>query len=115
MDILIIINESPLANEKAYNALRMGIQFQKDGHKVKVYLIADGVYCAVANTKVPAGAYHILSMVEEIIKSEGEIKMCTSCGNARGLSDIKMANGVEWTNLKTLTDWTIQSDRVLNF
>jgi len=115
MNILIIINDSPLANEKAYNALRTGIQFQKDGHKLNIYLIADGVYCAVANTKVPAGAYHILSMVEEITKNDGEVKMCTSCGNARGLADIKMANGVEWTNLKTLTDWTIQSDKVLNF
>lgn len=115
MQVLIIINESPLANEKAYNALRIGIQLQKDGHTVKIYMIADGVYCGMANTKVPTGAYHILSMVEDITKNGGEIKMCTSCGNARGLADNKMASGVEWTNLKTLTDWTVNSDKILTF
>jgi uncharacterized protein involved in oxidation of intracellular sulfur len=115
MNILIIINESPLANEKAYNALRTGMQFQKDGHILKIYLIADGVYCAMNNTKVGAGTSNIENMVKEIVSKGGEVKMCTSCGNSRGLSELKIIEGAEWTNLKTLTDWVVQCDRVLNY
>ena len=34
MQILIIINEKPAPDEKAYNALRIAAQFQKDDTKM---------------------------------------------------------------------------------
>lgn len=114
MNVLIILNEGPLTGEKAYNALRIGTQFLKDGHQLKLYLIGDGVYNVMGNTKAAPGAFHIEAMMEEIVKLGGDVKMCTTCGNTRGLADLKIVQGATWTNLKTLTDWVIECDKVIN-
>lgn len=115
MKILILLNEGPLSNERAYNALRTGVQFQKDGHSLCVYLISDGVYCALAGQEIKDGANNIRSLAEEILSNGGEIKMCTSCGKTRGITEAPLIKGAGWTNLKTLTDWVISSDKTLNF
>jgi uncharacterized protein involved in oxidation of intracellular sulfur len=117
MQILIILNEKPTTNEKAYNALRIAAQFQKDdaNNKIVIYLLADGVICALAKVSGQGGVLNVEQMMEGIIEKGGVVKMCTSCGESRGLKEKTLITGVEWTNLKTLTDWILQSDRILNF
>lgn len=117
MKILIIINEKPGADEKAYNAIRIAGQFYKDNpsNQVFIYLIADGVYCALSGLNEPQGALNIEQMFEGIINNGASVKMCTSCGESRGLNDKKILNGIEWTNLKTLTDWVAECDKILNY
>lgn len=115
MKILIIINEKPGTDEKAYNAMRIAGQFQKDNHQVFIYLIADGVFCALANVFGPQGILNVEEKAATFIQKGGVIKMCTSCGESRGLMDKKLVNGAEWTNLKTLTDWVIECDKVINY
>lgn len=117
MQLLIIVNEKPTADEKAYNALRIAAQFQKDDvkNKIVLYLIADGVMCALTKVPGPAGVLNVEHTLENIIEKGGIVKMCTSCGESRGLKEKKLITGVEWTNLKTLTDWIAQSDKVLNY
>ena len=117
MKILININEAPYGSENVYNALRIAMQFQKEDEKVqiRIYLIADGVYAALTNDKTPTGFYNIEKMMEAIVQKGGIVKMCTSCGEARGIKDSKLIAGVEWTNLKTLTDWIADSDKVINY
>jgi uncharacterized protein involved in oxidation of intracellular sulfur len=117
MQILIIVNEKPTDNEKAYNALRIAAQFQKDDakNKIVIYLLADGVMCALTKVPGPAGILNVEQAAEGVIEKGGTIKMCTSCGESRGLKEKTLIQGVEWTNLKTLTDWIAESDKVLNF
>ncbi len=117
MQILIIVNEKPANDEKAYNALRIAAQFQKDNgnNKIVMYLIADGVMCALTKVSGPAGVINIEQMMEGIIEKGGIVKMCTSCGESRGLKEKTLIKGIEWTNLKTLTDWIAESDKVLNY
>ena len=47
MKILIIINDAPYGTEKAYNALRLAMQIQKDyqNTEVNIFLMADAVAC----------------------------------------------------------------------
>ena len=115
--ILIIINEKPAACEKAYNAIRIAAQFQKDspGNIIFIYLIADGVFCALANSEGPKGILNVEEMLTGVTQKGGVIKMCTSCGETRGLREKKLIEGAEWTNLKTLTDWIVESDKVINY
>ena len=117
MQILIIINEKPAPDEKAYNALRIAAQFQKDDtkNKIVIYLIADGVICSLSKMEGSPGVLNVEQMMEGIIEKGGIVKMCTSCGEIRGLKEKTLIKGVEWTNLKTLTDWIIESDKVLNY
>lgn len=117
MQILIIVNEKPSANEKAYNALRIAAQFQKDNanNKIVIYLLADGVLCALSDVQGPAGILNVEQQMEGLIAKGATVKMCTSCGESRGLREKTLIKGIEWTNLKTLTDWITESDKVLNF
>ena len=57
MTILIVINDAPYGTEKAYNALRMAMTFQKE-HKdvsVNIFLLADCVTCALSNQNTRNG------------------------------------------------------------
>ena len=47
MKTLIIINDAPYGTEKAFNALRMAMTLQKEHTEVevKVFLLADAVFC----------------------------------------------------------------------
>ena len=117
MKILIIINERPGKDEKAYNAIRIAAQFQKDdsSNKIYIYLIADGVFCSQFNAGGVKGIFNVKEMLAGVIQNGGVVKMCTSCGEFRGLKDMKLIPETEWTNLKTLTDWILECDKVINY
>ena len=115
MKILIVINEKPGTGERAYHALRIAGQLLKEGHSVFVYLIADGVFCAMAKAPGPQGISNVSEKVAAFIRNGGVIKMCTSCGESRGLMDKERINGTEWTDLKTLTGWITGCDRIINY
>lgn len=61
MKTLIIINDAPYGTEKAYNALRIANQLNKDFHETEVviFLLADGVNCAIPNQNTLNGYYNI--------------------------------------------------------
>lgn len=117
MKILIIINDAPYGTEKAYNALRLGMAIQKEHENVKVniFLMADSVTCALPNQKTPDGYYNIERMLKSIIRKGGEVKACGGCSVARGINDLKLIDGVEISNMKALSQWTVEADKTLTF
>lgn len=69
MKILLIINDAPYGNERSYNALRHAMSLVKrDGVEVKVFLVADGIYCARKGQKTPDGYYNVERMVKSLAK-----------------------------------------------
>ncbi len=117
MKILIIINDAPYGTEKAWNALRIAMQLQKDFEEteVRVFLMADGVFCAIPNETTPNGFYNIERMIESVIHKGGKVRFCTTCGEARGLKSMKLIEGTEWSGMKELTQWIVDSDKVINY
>lgn len=117
MKTLIIINDAPYGTEKAWNALRIAMQFQKDFEQaeVRVFLMADGVFCAIPNETTPNGFYNIERMIEAVIHKGGKVRFCTTCGEARGLKSMKLIEGTEWSGMKELTQWIADSDRIINY
>lgn len=116
--ILIIINDAPYTNEKAYNALRMAMTLQKEhGEKVeiKIFLLADAVFCGLPNQKTPDGYYNIERMLKSVIKHGGEVKSCGGCSDARGIANIDFIEGVKLSNMKEFAQWTVECDKVLTF
>ena len=84
--ILFIINDAPYGNERAYNALRLaGALIAQQNVTVQVFLMADAVGCAKAGQKVPEGYYNMQLMLNKIIR-KGEVALCGTCMDARGLS-----------------------------
>lgn len=117
MKILIIINDAPYGTEKAYNALRLANQLGKDHEtaKVRIFLIADAVTCALADQITPNGYYNIERMLKLAINKGAKVKICGSCAEARGLKNVQLLEGVEISTMAALTQWVIESDKVLTF
>ena len=117
MKILIIINDAPYGTEKAYNALRLANQLGKDHEtvEVRIYLMADAVSCAVANQTTPNGYYNIERMLKLSLKKGAKAKICGSCADARGLKNAQLVEGAEMSTMAELTNWVLDSDKVLVF
>lgn len=70
---LFIINDAPYGNERPYNALRLAMTLAKSPEaKVQVFLVGDGVNCALAGQKTPNGYYNIERMVQSIAR-QGQV------------------------------------------
>jgi uncharacterized protein involved in oxidation of intracellular sulfur len=112
---LFIINDAPYGSERAYNALRLaGALAGEDDQHVRVFLLADAVACAKAGQKVPAGYYNIQLMLGKVLR-RGEVALCGTCMDARGLAEGDMVDGARRSTLGELADWTAAADKVLVF
>ena len=70
---LFIINDSPYGNERPYNALRLALNLVKrEDASVRVFLLGDGVNCAIAGQKTPDGYYNVERMLKPLAK-RGEV------------------------------------------
>ncbi len=71
--VLIIINDGPYGNERAYNALRLGLNLVKRPQvTVQFFLVGDGVGCAHQGQKTPDGYYNAERMVRSLAR-RGEV------------------------------------------
>jgi len=116
--ILIIINDAPYGTEKAYNALRMAMTLQKEHNQyveVKIFLLADAVFCGLPGQKTPDGFYNIEKMLKSVILHGGEIKACGGCSQARGIEKLPLIDGVQMSNMKEFAGWTVACNKVLIF
>lgn len=117
MKILIIINDAPYGSEKAYNALRIVNQLNKENEnvEVRIFLIADGVNCALKDQVTPNGFYNIERMLKLAITKGSKVKLCGSCSEARGLKNLPLVDGAEMSNMSELTNWIADSDKVVSY
>ncbi len=117
MKILILINDAPYGTEKAYNALRIANQLNKEHSdiEVRIFLMADAANCAIANQVTPNGYYNIERMLKLSLNKGAKVKICGSCAEARGLKTLPLIEGTEISSLAELTQWVVDSDKVLTF
>ena len=117
MNLLLIINDAPYGSEKAYNALRLAMTLQKEHPdvKVRIFLLADAVICALADQSTPQGYYNVERMLKSVIAKGGEVHACGSCMDARGLRTARHIEGVAASTMSVMTQWTVEADKVLTF
>ena len=115
--ILIIINDAPYGTEKAYNAMRLAMQLGKDhpNTEVHVFLMADAAFCALASQNTPGGYYNIERMMKSVIAKGGKVKICGGCSEARGIKNLPLIEGTEMSTMAELTNWVVDSDKVITF
>jgi len=117
MKYLFIINDAPYGTEKAYNAFRLAMQIQKDypDNEVRIFLMADAATCALPNQNTPNGYYNIERMLKSVILKGGQVKICGTCADARGIKNLSLLEGSQLSTMAELTAWTIETDKVLTF
>lgn len=116
MKTLLVLNDPPYGTERSYNGLRLaGALAKREGEEVKVFLMADAAACAKAGQKVPQGYYNLGRMLQVVSQHRGEVGVCGSCMEARGLADTDLVPGSRRSTLEELADWSLWADKVLVF
>jgi uncharacterized protein involved in oxidation of intracellular sulfur len=116
MKVLLVVNDPPYGTERAYNALRLaGALARKEGVQVRIFLVADGSACAQAGQKVPQGYYNIQSMLGAVARQGGEVGVCGTCMDARGIGAANLVEGAHRSSLEEWAAWTLEADKVIAF
>ena len=116
MRTLFILNDAPYGTERSYNGLRLaGALARRDGQELKLFLIGDAAACAKGGQKVPQGYYNVEVMLKSVIRNKGEVGVCGTCLDARGIIEAELTEGAKRSTLEQLTDWTVWADKVMTF
>lgn len=117
MKILFIVNDPPYGTERVYNALRLAHVLLKKEQQavVTVFLMADSVVAAKAGQKTPDGYYNVERMLKRVLASKGEVLLCGTCMDARGLDDAAIMVGASRSTMDELAAATIAADKVIVF
>jgi uncharacterized protein involved in oxidation of intracellular sulfur len=117
MKILFIINDPPYGTERVYNALRLahGLLKKEPRTEVSIFLMADSVAAAKAGQTTPDGYYNIERMLKRLLASKGEVLLCGTCMDARGLDDASLIAGARRSTMDELAGATAGADKVLVF
>jgi uncharacterized protein involved in oxidation of intracellular sulfur len=116
MKYLMILNDAPYGTERSYNGLRLARTLLKTGEaEVKMFLIGDAAGCAKHGQKVPQGYYNIGDMLSMVVRNRGEVGVCGSCIDARGIAAEDLIEGALRSTMDQLTAWTQWADKVIVF
>lgn len=116
MKNLFILNDPPYGTERSYNALRVaGALSSREGEEVKVFLMGDAASCGKSGQKVPAGFYNLQLMINKVVRNRGEVGVCGTCMDARGIAEPELLEGARRSTLEELTNWTQWADKVIVF
>lgn len=67
--VLVLVNNAPYGDERPYNALRLAMDLAKrSGVQMRLFLLADGVFCARRGQQTPSGYYNIERMVKFLVQ-----------------------------------------------
>jgi len=113
--ITIIINDPPYGTEKAWNALRYAQALSLLQTEMKIFLLADAVFCAKKGQSNPPGYYNLENMLRELLQRGTEVKACGTCMKSRGMNTDELLEGVEIGKMLDLANWTKESQKVITF
>ena len=112
--VLIILNEAPYGQERSFHGLRLAdalLRIEKE-LDLSIYLTNDAVLCAKQGQKTPNGYYNIERMLKPLIK-QGEVLVCNTCMEARGLTEEDLLPGVRVSKLGELVNKNLNLSAVL--
>lgn len=117
MRTLFIVNDPPYGTERVYNALRLAHALAKNDADaaITVFLMADAVLSAKSGQKTPDGFYNVERMLKRVIAGKGQVLLCGTCLDARGIADAEVMEGARRSTMDELAAATIAADKVLVF
>lgn len=117
MKILLILNDPPYGTERCYNALRLALALQKKDPTASliVFLMADAVASAHARQKTPDGYYNLERMLKRVLAGKGQVLLCGTCMDARGITEAELLEGARRSTMDDLAAETLAADKVIAF
>ena len=116
MKYLFILNDPAYGTERSYNGLRLAMTLltQEQDVEVTVFLMGDAITCAKRGQKTPDGYYNLERMLKPIVR-KGEVLLCGTCMDARGVTEDEICEGTRRSSMSELTQKTAEADKVLVF
>ena len=117
MPILFLLNDAPYGSERVYNALRLAQALLKrdTATQLTVFLLGDAVLAAKAGQKAPEGYYNVERMLGRVVAGNATVLVCSTCMDARGISEAELATGAQRSTMDSLAEATAHADKVLVF
>ena len=116
MKYLFILNDPAYGTERSYNGLRLAMTLltQEQDVEVTVFLMGDAITCAKRGQKTPDGYYNLERTLKPIVR-KGEVLLCGTCMDARGVTEDEICEGTRRSSMSELTQKTAEADKVLVF
>lgn len=117
MNFLMILNDPPYGTERTYNGLRLALNLlsKVEGAQGVVFLMGDAVASAKAGQQTPNGYYNVERMLKGVLTRKGEVLLCGTCLDARGIKETEIVEGSRRSTLDELTERTASAEKVLVF
>ena len=117
MNAVFILNDPPYGSERSYNGLRLAVELAKHdpATAVTVFLMGDAVICGKKGQRTPDGYYNIERMLKRFMSGTHRILLCSTCMDARGLTEAELVEGARRSTMDELAQATATSDKVLVF
>jgi len=118
MKILIVFNREPYdKTDVTWNGLRLARQLMENGHEIRIFLMNDAVDMAHDACKPPEGYDQDLSkMLKELTGQGVKVKVSGTCMVRCGIHKTHpYFEGAERSTIQALSEWVIDSDKVLTF
>ena len=77
--------------------------------------MADAVLAAKAGQKTPEGFYNVERMLKRVLAGKGQVLLCGTCMDARGIAEAELMEGARRSTMDELAAATIAADKVLVF
>lgn len=117
MKTLFVLNDPPYGTERCYNALRLAHALLKNdpAMEVTVFLMADAVVAARKGQKTPDGYYNMERMLKRVVVGKGQVLLCGTCMDARGMVEADVMDGARRSTMDELSAAMLVADKLLVF
>lgn len=112
--VTMIVRDAP-SSMRAWNAFRLAAALMSEDLDVRVFLLDDGVYCALKGQQPPEALRELnaATKIEELIGFGVKVQCCSLCCETRGVSEDRVVDGVEIASTIDLARSIKESKHVL--
>jgi uncharacterized protein involved in oxidation of intracellular sulfur len=83
--------------------------------ELSVFLMADAVIAGRKGQRTPDGYYNMERMLKRVTAGKGQVLLCGTCMDARGMTDDDLMDGASRGTMSELASETAAADKVLVF
>ncbi len=117
MKSLFVLNDPPYGSERVYNGLRLAGVCSRATRmdRSRSFLVGDAVTGATRGQKTPGGYCNVERMLHRVVVGKGQVLVCGSCMDARGIMQGQLMEGARRSSMDELGAATLAADKVLVF
>jgi tRNA 2-thiouridine synthesizing protein D len=108
----IVIGDGAYTRERPFTMLRFAYTALLQEHKVNVFLVEDGIFVGMKKQN-PAVYDNVGKWMMDVITEGANVKACSVCMKARGLSEEELIDGIEKTTMNGFVEMCEEADNVL--